>query len=223
MSGSERTGPIGRRVSVVKAESPTMKTNFSQMARSMSGEACLRARAGLEQGLRATRLPAAGLSEHQPRHLPAVLDGTGLVEGRRDVADAAHEVLAAERARQHVVRLDSILQGDHCGVGADQRGDLARRFLRAPQLHREEDQVDGADRRRVVGDADRLEVEVTPWARDPQPAFAHRRELPSARDERHVLARLREPAAEVPAHRPASHDRDLHVASKSRDRPDSTP
>ena len=92
----------------------------------------------------------------------------------------------------------------------EQRRELRRHGLHIPQLDAKHHDVAGADLREVVGEARRANGRVAEAAFDDESAVAQRGEMPAARDERHVVARLRELAAEITADAAGADHRDTH-------------
>ena len=81
----------------------------------------------------------------------------------------------------------------------DERAQLLGGRVGIPQLHREADDVDRPDLRRVLVHAHRLDVRIAEHARDLQSLLAHGSEVLAARDEVHLVAGRREAGAEVAA------------------------
>ena len=149
--------PIGERVTVVMPLNTVSRTNFVQMSTAMwslSVASKPGGPAGLEQPLEARRPAAVDLAEDQVIHR-RVANHARLGDDRRHVADAAAGVGRADRACQRVDALDAVLKRKHHRVGTDERRERGQRALGVVELHREEHDVDGTDRRRVVGGATR--------------------------------------------------------------------
>ncbi len=68
----------------------------------------------------------------------------------------------------------------------------------------------GATCAKIVGEARGANGRVAEAAFDDEPALAQRREVPAARDERHVVSCLRELAAEIAADAAGADHRDTH-------------
>ena len=82
--------------------------------------------------------------------------------------------------------------------------------LHVVELRRQEHDVDGADRGRIVGGGGGRDQQVPERAPDREPVRADRRQVRAARDEGHLGAGRRQPRAEVAADGAGPHDRDLH-------------
>ena len=67
-----------------------------------------------------------------------------------DVGGAAGDVIVADVLRDHVHRIDAVLQRDHHGIGTDQRRQCGRRRIDVIQLHGEEHDVDRTDGLRAI-------------------------------------------------------------------------
>ena len=113
-------------------------------------------------------------------------------------------------ARQHADGVHAVLESDDDGLGADERRQQRERALGVVQLHREEDDVDGTDRRGIVGGVDAREVGVALRALNPEAARAQRLEVRAAREKRDVGAGGSQTSAEIAADAAAADDRDAH-------------
>ena len=78
-------------------------------------------------------------------------------------------------------------------------------------LDREEDDVDFADTRWIVGRGDGFEVQIAIGAFEGQAVCPQRRQMRTARDEMNILTGRRESRAEVTANAARRHDRNFHT------------
>src|SRR5690606_2714838 len=110
-------------------------------------------------------------------------------------------------------RLHAVLQREDNGVRADERFQQPGRALDVVELHREDDDVDGADRRGVVGGLDRRNMDVALRTPDVEAARLHGRQVRAAGDERDVLACRRQASSEVPTDTARAENRNGHDSS----------
>jgi hypothetical protein len=138
-------------------------------------------------------------------------DHARLRDRRGDVGDPAHHAPCADDGADALNALDAVLEGHDHAAAADERACPFGRALGIPELDREQHDVGRGKRARIVGDDGTLEMYVAARAAHDEPALAHRGEMRAAGDERDVVARLREPGAEIAADPTGTHDRDAHV------------
>ena len=111
--------------------------------------------------------------------------------------------------------VDAVLERDDDAATLDERRDLRRAALDVPQLDAEHHDVDRRERRRIVASPSTLRKRhVASRALDAQSVLAHRGEMRAARDERDIVARLREPRAEVAADAAGADHRDAHACPR---------
>ena len=200
----------GSRVAPVMPERPTRKTNFFQRSTStvsvseMSTPACLAASAKAASF-------SSGLPSTRPQRICAKslvwLTVPGADITLRDIRHAARHVVAAEDRLQSLDRVDAVLQRDDAGRGGDDRADELAGLLGIPQLDREQHDVDGRHRLRIVGRRDLGQRQVALRAFDLQSAVAQRRQVGAAREEDDVVPGRREPPTEITADGPGRHRR----------------
>ena len=118
-------------------------------------------------------------------------------------------MLAPHDRREHVVLLHAVLERDDAGIRPDHREDLTPRALGVSQFHREDDHVDLADGRGVVG---RLHLRklhrLDALYRDA--VLPQGFQLGAARDEGDIRAAILQHRAVIAADAARAHDRDLH-------------
>jgi hypothetical protein len=118
-----------------------------------------------------------------------------------DAAQAADDPFRPDRGHEVGRRLDAVLQRHHHGVRTNEwskrRGETRHRSGFDADQH----DIGDANGRRVVRCGGRCGHEVTRGTADLEPIASDGVQMGSACDERHVLARLGESAAEVSAHR----------------------
>src|SRR5262245_4773744 len=119
-------------------------------------------------------------------------------------------MLGPERAAEDVDALDAVLQRHDERAGSDERRKLADGRFGLIQLDGEEHDVDRPDRRRVVGGVDARRVDGAKRTLNADAAFANRREMGAAGDERDVAAGRSEAAAKIPADASRAENRDPH-------------
>jgi hypothetical protein len=120
------------------------------------------------------------------------------------VGDAAGHVRSAEGGRQHADALHAVLKCHDDGVRSDERAEQFAGGFRVVQLHREEDDVGLADRRRILGRIDAIEVKIAERADDGQSLRPQGLEVRATCDERNVRAAAGAPrpaTADLPAPR----------------------
>ena len=152
-SALSRTTPIGDRVTVVMPLQVDSRTNLVHRSASTVG-AGLGLEAGANAGFferhQARRPRAIALAKHEllRRGVPKV---ARFVDDDDDVGHAAGDVVGADVPGDHVDGVDAVLQGDDDGVGTNHRLERGRRGVDVVQLHGEQDDVDRADVRGIVG------------------------------------------------------------------------
>jgi hypothetical protein len=119
-------------------------------------------------------------------------------------------MVAAEDRAQAVPPVHPVLQRDHRGGRADERRDGLGGLRGIVLIDREDDEVGGANRRRVIGRGNASQVQVAIGARKPQALRPQGRQMRAARDEMNILAGGGEARAEIAADAARSHDGDLH-------------
>src|SRR5207253_4554400 len=92
----------------------------------------------------------------------------------------------------------------------------AGRVLGIPQLDRDDDHIDRADRAGIVAGADLRELDVAERAFDDEPPLAHRGQMRAARDEGDLASAGGKARAEIAADGSRSHDGDAHVELPAR-------
>ncbi|MCH7929292.1 MAG: hypothetical protein IIA01_02165 [Proteobacteria bacterium] len=137
-------------------------TNFAHSAASMSPvmSQSTPARERRAQRLGARAHGPVELADGEPGDGVAVADHAGPLDHRRDVGDAAHEALGRDEWGEPLARVDPVLERDHRGLRPDQRGDGARGGLGVVDLDREQHEVGGPERRRVVARRHRINRRV---------------------------------------------------------------
>jgi hypothetical protein len=179
------------------------------VGRELDADARLRAR--VAERRRRRRVAAVERADDEPRHRAGVRDDARLADRGRDVRDAAQHMRRSNHPSDDVGRVDPVLERNDDSAARDERRDLQRRRLDVPQLHAQHDDVARRDARDVAGKcrvADRRGAES---AFDDEAALAQRGEMRAPRDERHVVSRLREPAAEIPADAAGADHRNAHA------------
>ena len=101
---------------------------------------------------------------------PGRADHSGRADGGADVDAASGDPLGRHVAGDHRPAVDAVLERDEPGAFADQRREARRRGFGVEELDREDHDVDGADRRWIVGGRDARQVRVPVRALDPQSA-----------------------------------------------------
>ena len=158
-------------------------------------------------------------ADREARHRAGVRDHARRADRRRDVRDAAqHLVVARGRALQDRRAVDAVLE-------RDRRRRRRRAAARAPApsarrpraSRRTSPRRPGRPARIALDGTRRRDGEVASRAFDRRPCRRHRVEVPAARDERDVVARLREPAAEVSTDAAGADHCDLHGSPYAND------
>ena len=122
-------------------------------------------------------------------------------------------MLRAESAGQDPRAREPILErNDHATLG-NQRQDLPRRGFHVPQLDAKHDDIARRKRSGIVGEGGVGDRRVTARALDHKAAFANGGQVRAARDERHVVAGLRQSRAEVAADAAGADHRNAHRTS----------
>jgi hypothetical protein len=134
---------------------------------------------------------------------------------RRHVADAAHHRGVTKRPPQDIVLDHPVLKRDDGRLRTDQRLDEFRRPFRVPQLHCHHQDVDDAERGRVVGRGDARHVDVAlRLVLDGEAVLTERVQMFAARDEGDVVPGVGQAAAVKPADTAGAHERNFHQLSR---------
>ena len=139
-----------------------------------------------------------------------LLDHAGRDDRRRDVGRAGEDARLADGAGQGIGAGDAVLQRQHDRLGTAQRRQQRQHLRVGVGLHREDDEVDGADAGRVAVRLDAHHV-IAERAPHQQPALADGAQVRAAGDERHALAAAREPRPVVAPDGAGADHGDVHV------------
>ena len=161
------------------------------------------------QSLAAGRSCAVQLPEDQVIHR-RVPDHAGLGDDCCDVRNAAADVHAADRVRQHDHGVDAVLKRHDERLRPHERRQQRRCRFDVVQLDCKEHGVDRTDRRGIGGRIHAMDVKIAFWTFETQAAGTHCVEVRAAREERDIGASCCESAAEVAAHAPGANDGDPH-------------
>ena len=153
---------------------------------------------------------AGKLAQRDPLQLAGVRDDAGLRDHRPDVGDAADDVLAAQGARQHLVLVHAVLQGDGDRLSPNDRPQRPGRRLAVPQLDCDHHQIGRARLGRILDDAGRVDERVAQLALDAQAALSDCLRVRAAGDEDDLVSGLREARAVISAHAAAAHHHHFH-------------
>ena len=131
---------------------------------------------------------------------------TGLTDCRRDIADPAHDSVAAQHAGQKRVLLDPVLEGD-CGppgfssVRAASAAASVSHSLTAIMTMSARGTLAGSS----VASTEVSQIEVPARALDPQPTTADRLQMRASCDESHVVPGTRQSRSKIPAEAAGPH------------------
>ena len=220
--------PTGQRADRIEGDvaeqlHPDFMTNARRHARAQAG--------GDERvGERPDALRPRPIRFAQGEAIPfGMVDDAGLGDVGREIRERADDTLRLDRlrdraARVHVLEVqavqiarvvlevppgDAVLRADDRGAGIQQRPELRRQRGDAVRLYAENDDVRPADRVQIAGYL-RLDLEVAVGTHNPEPAFVHRPQVRSAREQHDVGARPGEARADVSADGAGSDDRNPH-------------
>lgn len=150
------------------------------------------------------------LPEDNARWSAGVLDDAGLLDRAEDVGDAAPDALGTDDVGEDVLVVDAVLEGEHRGVRTEHRVERRGSVRGVEGLHTEEDEVDFADGRGIVGRR-AVDHEIAGHALDRDAVLAEGLEVLAARDEGDVVTLLGETAAVVRADAARTVDCDIHA------------
>ena len=201
-SAWSRNGPMAVRARQQAALEAERRTNFCQIAASMSSgtAASMPAprQAARKASARALRPPSSS-----PKASEAMVPACVITPGSEMAAEMAatppKTCLPSENGGEHRLGVDPVLERDDRRLGAQQGPAQPACRLGVPQLDAEHDHVDGADLGRIVRRPDRSDGDSVGRAFDGEPALAHGLQVGAAGDEGDFLARRRETRAEVAA------------------------
>src|SRR5581483_3229332 len=148
--------------------------------------------------------------EAQERELARVLDHAGFRNHRGDLGKAADHAAFAEDRLEPCQRIHTVLYRDDARRRPDQRSELACRLLQIPKLHRKQDDIHGANLRRIVGERDLRKMQVAERALDPQPVLLDRGAMGPAGEKDDVVSGGGKACAEIAAERAGGHDCNPH-------------
>src|SRR6187402_2409638 len=100
-----------------------------------------------------------------------------------DVSGAADDMVAADRRSHPVDAFNAVLNRNDDGGWTKERAKLLNRGIDVVELDREEDEIDRADRGRVVGRLHARQGQIVAKALDPEPVGAQGGEVRATRDE----------------------------------------
>ena len=209
-----KTAPIGLRARQVAPENATSVTNFSQRVCRMSSvttasSPIARRHDGDER--RDDRIAGEAVDDRSGAAPPGAVDHARLADAGAEIGASGGDAALLDVAGDHLPGVDPVLQGDDPGVAADQRRERPGRRVGRAELHGDEDEVDGSDRRRIVGGVDAGEGHVAERALQPEAVPPQRLEVRAPGDEVDRLAGLRQPRPDIPADAAGAHDRDAHA------------
>jgi hypothetical protein len=204
---------MSRRVTVVSADRLASSTNFSHSAARISSTMTQSGPEALTASAKAasTRTrPPLQRPEDELVKLPRVADDTRRLHVGGHVDGAGMHTVRADHLGQTGGRAHAVLAGHDKGVGRQRR----RRLRAAPTdvviLDHEKHDVGRTGLARIIRRAHLIENDVAQRAFDAQPLRAHRVQMRSARDERHIVPRSLKARAEVASERARAHHKDLH-------------
>lgn len=143
--------------------------------------------AGRVESLDAGGPAAVQFAENQLGHGPSMGDYAGRHDNGNDLCHAADDALGPEDGGQRFRRHDAVLERDDSRLRPDQGPDILR--LGVVELHRHQDQVNGADGGGVVGHVGRVDVKVAVGALDTEATEPDRFQVRAPGDEMHVAPR----------------------------------
>lgn len=158
-----------------------------------------------------SRLGTAELTHQNPLQGPGVCNDTRPRAVDQNISDRSQHALGTDRAGDHVVLLNAVLQREDGGLVADHGYDSPGCDFGVPQFDRDNYKVDRSDVRRLGYDVYGVELHVAELAPDLEARTAHGRGVIAARDEEDIVSGQGQTGAVVATHGPGSHDGDLHV------------
>ena len=155
-------------------------------------------------------LPAAHLTELDSRFKANVRDGHGAGLRSEDLAEPAEDDFRTERLREQGGSLEAVLHRDEDGVRSHERSERGRDFPDLVSFDRDEDDIAGADLRRVARDIRIPNLEVSGNALNPQPLCPQGGESLSASKKNDIETGLRQPSSKVAPNGSHSNHGDSH-------------
>ena len=127
-----------------------------------------------------------------------------------DLTHSAEHVLFSQYGSQLLECLDAVLQRQHESAGSDHRRHGMGRLANLPRLHAQDDDVDIIYLSRIISRTNGRNCEVALDAVNAKTSRAQSAQVSAASDERHVVARERQPPAKISSYTAAAEYRNSH-------------
>src|SRR6266403_1255892 len=127
-----------------------------------------------------------------------------------DLAQTTEDAIFSQYGSQLLECLDAVLQWQHESAGSDHRRHRMGRLANLPRLNAQDDDVDIVYLSRIVSRTNGRNCEVALDAVNAKASRAQSAQVSAASDERHVVARERQPPAKISSYTAAAEYRNSH-------------